>query len=59
MKLIVMANFAVMVPNGTDAKGRPIETRKRYTRGMVLEASKIPEGHTADDWLAKGHVKAA
>lgn len=59
LKLIVMANFAVMVRDGTDANGRPIETRKRYTRGMVLDPSKIPEGQSVEDWLGKGHVKAA
>ncbi len=59
MKLVIIANFAVMIPNGTDAKGKPLEIRKAYRKGMVLDSTKIPEGQCAADWLAKGCAKAA
>jgi hypothetical protein len=54
-KLIVETSFHVFVPQG---EGRP-ERRVEYRAGMLVEADDIPEGQTADDWVAKGLAKAA
>lgn len=54
-KLIIEANFHVFVGQGA---GKP-EAKAVFTKGMVVEGSDIPEGHTADEWVAKGLAKAA
>lgn len=54
-KLIIEANFHVFVPTG---EGKP-ERKATFTKGMVLEASDIPEGQSAEDWIAKVLAKAA
>lgn len=54
-KLIVEANFHVFVPQG---EGLP-ERRVEFTRSMLVPVDDIPEGQTADDWVAKGLAKAA
>ena len=48
--IIIVANFHAFVPTGD---GKP-ERKVTFTRGMVVEAANMPEGHTADDWVAKG-----
>lgn len=54
-KLIIETNFHVFVPQ---SEGRP-ERRVEFKAGMLVEADDIPEGQTADDWVAKGLAKAA
>ena len=54
-KLIIEANFHVFVPQG---EGLP-ERRVEFTRSMLVPVDEIPEGQTADDWVAKGLAKAA
>ncbi len=51
-KLQIIANFRVWVPDA--GKDRKVE----FTKGMVLDESAVPEGQTAEDWLAKGLAKA-
>lgn len=53
-KYVIDANFHIYVAQG---EGKP-ERKMIFTKGMVLEASDIPAGHTADDWVAKGLAKA-
>ena len=48
--IIIAANFHAFVPNGD---GTP-ERKVTFTKGMVVEAANMPEGHTTDDWVAKG-----
>lgn len=54
-KLIIETNFHVFVPQG---EGRA-ERRVEFTRSMLVPVDDIPEGQTADDWVAKGLAKAA
>lgn len=52
--LIIAANFHVDIAQGADGAGNekpPI--RKPYTKGMVVDEADLPEGHTADAWIAK------
>lgn len=52
--------FHVFVAQGIDRDGKPRPDRKvAFLPGQVLNVSDIPEGHSADDWTAKGLVKAA
>lgn len=53
-KYLIEANFHVYVSQG---EGKP-ERKAVFTKGMVVEAADIPEGHTGDDWVAKGLAKA-
>lgn len=39
--------------------GATLEAKIAYSPGMVLEESEIPEGHTAEAWLAAGLITAA
>lgn len=54
-KYIIEANFHVYVSEGD---GKP-ERKAAFTKGMVVEAADIPQGQSADDWVAKGLAKAA
>ena len=57
MKYLVLANFRIFIPQApVNGKPQP-DLRRHFTKGMVL--TEIPAGHSADDWVAKGHVKAA
>lgn len=58
-KLIIVQNFKVDVPNaGENPDGTPkAATVVAYTKGMVVAADDIPEGQSADDWIAKGLAK--
>lgn len=49
-KLIVTANFHVDIDQG---EGKPA-VRKLYSKGLVVEETDIPDGHTADGWIEKG-----
>lgn len=51
---LIEANFHVYVSQG---EGKP-DAKRAFSKGMVVEASDIPEGHTGDDWVAKGLAKA-
>lgn len=53
-KYLIEANFHVYESRGED---KP-EAKRAFTKGMVVEASDIPAGHTGDDWVAKGLAKA-
>jgi len=53
-KYLIESNFHVYVSQG---EGKP-ERKATFTKGMVVEAADIPEGHTGDDWVAKGLAKA-
>jgi hypothetical protein len=53
-KYIIEANFHVYVSED----GKP-ERKAAFTKGMVVEAADIPQGQSADDWVAKGLAKAA
>ena len=54
-KLIIDANFHVFVSQG---EGKP-ERKVAFTKGLLVDASDIPEGQSAEDWIAKGLAKAA
>lgn len=54
-KLIIEANFHVFVPQGPGLAERRVEFR----RSMLVAVDDIPEGQTADDWVAKWLAKAA
>ncbi|NQW54296.1 MAG: hypothetical protein HQ465_23945 [Rhodospirillales bacterium] len=59
-KLIIAATFHLFVGQGQNADGTDKPARRAtYAKGMVIEAFEIPEGHTADDWVAKGLATAA
>jgi hypothetical protein len=63
-KLLILENFAVDVPQGVHEDGphvgkdKPPITR-RYLKGVVVDASEVPEGQTAADWIEKGLARAA
>jgi len=54
-KYIIEANFHVYV---SEHDSKP-ERKAAFTKGMVVEAADIPQGQSADDWVAKGLAKAA
>lgn len=54
-KVIIDANFHIFVSQG---EGKP-EAKALFTKGMVVAADEIPEGHTAESWVEKGLAKAA
>ena len=54
-RVVIIANFHVFVSQGAGKTDR----RVGFTKGMVVEGDKIPEGQTTDDWIAKGLAKAA
>ena len=54
-RVVIIANFHVFVAQG---EGK-VDRRVGFTKGMVVEADKIPEGQTTDDWIAKGLAKAS
>lgn len=54
-KLIIEANFHVFVSQG---EGKP-ERKVEFTKGMVVAENDMPEGQSAEDWIAKGLAKAA
>jgi len=54
-RCIILENFHVFVRMG---EGHP-ERRIEFTKSMLVAVDDIPEGHTADDWVAKGLAKAA
>lgn len=57
-KFIVAQAFHVFEkPPGDPAKTR--ENRVAFMPGMVLETKDIPQGHTAEAWLAAGHITKA
>ncbi len=58
-RILIVANFHVFVPSADDVGGRRRETRKAYSRGQVIEASDIPEGQSAEGWIAAGLATAA
>lgn len=53
-KYLIEANFHVFVSQG---EGKP-DVKVAFSKGMVVEAKDIPEGHTGDDWVTKGLAKA-
>lgn len=54
-KVIIEANFHVFVSQGEGKR----ELKVEFTKGMVVAADDIPEGHTAESWVEKGLAKAA
>lgn len=48
MRIKIVGNFHVFVPK----EGR--DRRVAFTAGAVLEASDLPAGQSAQDWLDKG-----
>jgi hypothetical protein len=54
-KVLIVENFHVYVGQGEDQP----ELRKDFTKGQVIDSADIPEGHTAEAWVEKGHAKAA
>lgn len=59
-KFIIAANFHVYVGQGKNPDGTDKPDRKvTFSKGMVVDANDIPDGHTADDWVAKGLATAA
>lgn len=54
-RVVIIANFHVFVAQGAGKHDR----RVGFTKGMVVEADKIPEGQSSSDWIAKGLGKAA
>jgi hypothetical protein len=53
-KYLIEANFHVFIAQG---EGKP-EAKRAFSNGMVVEASDIPDGHSGDEWVAKGLAKA-
>lgn len=47
MKIKIASNFHVFVPK--DGRDR----RVAFTAGAVLDAGELPEGQSAEDWIAK------
>jgi hypothetical protein len=59
-KFIIAANFHVYVGQGKNPDDTDKPARKvTFSKGMVVDANDIPEGQTADDWVAKGLATAA
>lgn len=54
MKLVILRNFSVRV---IDRHG--VEHRIAYSRGMVVDATEVPAGQSAENWAAKGLAKIA
>ncbi len=54
LRVIITENFHVFV-----SQAGKTDRRVGFTKGMVVEDDKIPEGQTTDDWIAKGLAKAA
>jgi len=55
MKYLIEANFHVFLP----AQDGKAEAKVAFGRGQVVDESDIPEGHTGDDWVAKGLATVA
>lgn len=59
-KIIITANFHLFVGQGQNADGTDKPGRRvTYAKGMVIEVSEIPDGHTVEDWVSKGLATAA
>lgn len=56
MKYLIEANFHIFLP--PPQEGRP-EPKVSFGKGQVIDESDIPEGHTGDDWVAKGLATVA
>ena len=54
-RAVIIANFHVFVSQRDGKSDRKVG----FTKGMVVEGDKIPEGQAIDDWIAKGLAKAA
>lgn len=53
-KFMIVANFHVYVAQGKNLDDTDKPDRKvTFSKGMVVDANDIPEGQTADDWVAK------
>lgn len=59
-KLLIVSAFKVDVAQGQNIDGtdKPPVTR-HYQPGVVVEITDVPEGQSADDWIAKDLAKAA
>ena len=59
-KLLVLENFHVFIADGFQADGATPKPDKRaaFTKGMTVAVDQLPAGQSADDWIAKGLVKA-
>lgn len=53
-KIIIESNFHIFVSQG---EGRP-ERKAVFTKGMVVDVADIPEGQSAEAWIASGLAKA-
>lgn len=63
-KLLILQNFAVMVPTGTYESGQHAgenkpDRRVPYSKGMVVNEADVPEKQSADDWIEKELAEAA
>ncbi len=59
-KLIIAQTFHLFIRQGQHEDGTDKPARRAtFAKGMVIELDEIPEGHTADDWVAKGLATAA
>jgi hypothetical protein len=59
-KLIILANFHVFVAAGKGPGGGDLPDRKvSYTKGMVVPLADVPQGQSAEDWIAKGLASLA
>lgn len=56
MKVLIELNFHVFIPPHVESHP---ETKKTYSRGQVIDASDIPDGQSAEDWISKGLATAA
>lgn len=54
-KIVITQDFHVFVAVAPD---RP-ERKTPFMASMVVDVTEIPEGHTAEEWVAKGLAKAA
>ena len=52
--VLIVASFHRYIAAGA---GKP-EAKRAFSNGMVVEASDIPDGHSGDEWVAKGLAKA-
>jgi hypothetical protein len=59
-RIIITQTFEVDVPRADHHDGTPAAAEViTFSKGMVIEADRIPVGHTAQDWVDKELAKAA
>lgn len=53
---MVPGEGGAMVPGMVD---HPVETKVAFAAGQTVDASEFPEGHTPEEWVAKGLAMSA